>query len=203
MRLRGAFSLYYICPMQDIISQFEEATRVLAEFVSDHSNLERIASAGDTMAEAIRNGGKIISCGNGGSMCDAMHFAEEMSGRYRNDRKALPAVSISDPSHISCVGNDYGYDFVFSRYIEALGQSNDVLLAISTSGNSANVINAVKAAKAKGMKVIALTGKDGGKMAGMVDLEIRAPHSPYADRAQEIHIKVIHSLIHHVEQAVI
>ena len=133
-------------------------------------------------------------------MCDAMHFAEELSGRFRNDRKALPAVSISDASHISCVGNDYGYDKVFSRYIEALGNNGDVLLAISTSGNSKNVIEAIHAAKQKGMNVIALTGKDGGKIKDLCDVEIRAPFSEYADRAQEIHIKVIHCLIEYVEQ---
>jgi D-sedoheptulose 7-phosphate isomerase len=155
------------------------------------------------MVNAIQQGHKIISCGNGGSMCDAMHFAEELSGRFRNDRKALPAVSISDASHISCVGNDYGYDFVFSRYLEALGQSGDVLLAISTSGNSKNVLHAITAAKAKGIKVIGLTGKDGGKIAGLCDVEIRAPHSTYADRAQEIHIKVIHSLILHIESKLV
>jgi D-sedoheptulose 7-phosphate isomerase len=142
-----------------------------------------------------------MSCGNGGSMCDAMHFAEELSGRYRNNRPALAAVSISDPSHLSCVANDYGYDFVFSRYVEGLGQTGDVLLGISTSGNSKNVLLAVEAAKAKGIHTIVLTGKDGGQLAGLADLEIRAPFSPYADRAQEIHIKVIHSFILGIEQS--
>lgn len=189
--------------MQHITDQFQEAARVLAEFNANGDNFRKIESAGNLLADAFKAGKKVISCGNGGSMCDAMHFAEELSGRFRNDRKALPAVSISDPSHMSCVGNDYGFDFAFSRYVEALGNDGDVLLAISTSGNSSNVINAINAAKAKGMKVIALTGKDGGKMADMADVEIRAPHSQYADRAQEIHIKVIHSLILHVEQAVI
>ena len=132
-------------------------------------------------------------------MCDAMHFAEELSGRFRNNRPALAAVSISDASHISCVGNDYGYDKIFSRYIEALGKPNDVLLAISTSGTSKNVLQAIEAAKAQGIKVVGLTGKDGGAMKDLCDIEIRAPHSTYADRAQEIHIKIIHSLIHYIE----
>ena len=132
-------------------------------------------------------------------MCDAMHFAEELTGRYRDNRGALPAVSISDPSHISCVANDYGYEFVFSRYLEAMGQKGDVLLAISTSGNSKNVLKAIEVAKTKGMIVVGLTGKDGGAMAQLCDIEIRAPHSEYADRAQEIHIKVIHSLIDFIE----
>ena len=188
--------------MQNIIEQFREAEKVLAEFNSNEENFKNIELAGKLLINAFQKGNKVISCGNGGSMCDAMHFAEELSGRYREDRKALPALSISDPSHISCVGNDYGYDRIFSRYLEAVGNTGDVLLAISTSGNSANVINAIDVARAKGIKIIALTGKDGGKMAGLADVEIRAPYSKYADRAQEIHIKVIHSLIGYVEQGI-
>jgi D-sedoheptulose 7-phosphate isomerase len=182
-----------------IKNHFEEAQKILAEFLNKEDNFKKIESAGKIMADAIRSGHKIISCGNGGSMCDAMHFAEELSGRYRDNRRALPALSISDPSHISCVGNDYGFDYIFSRYIEAVGQPGDVLLAISTSGNSGNVIHAIEVAKAKNMKVVGLTGKDGGKIAQICDVEIRAPHSQYADRAQEIHIKVIHSLIDFIE----
>ena len=182
-----------------IDQHFEEAKNTLAAFHIPE-NMEKIAEAISWMSASLQNNGKIISCGNGGSMCDAMHFAEELSGRYRNNRKSLAAVSISDPSHISCVANDYGYDFVFSRYVEGLGHSQDVLLGISTSGNSKNVILAVQAAKALGMKTIVLTGKDGGKLAEIADLEIRAPHSDYADRAQEIHIKVIHALIDGIER---
>jgi len=182
-----------------IDQHFEEAKNTLAAFHIPE-NMEKIAEAISWMTASLQNKGKIISCGNGGSMCDAMHFAEELSGRYRNNRKALAAVSISDASHISCVANDYGYNFVFSRYVEGLGHSQDVLLGISTSGNSKNVILAVQAAKALGMKTIVLTGKDGGKLAELADLEIRAPHSEYADRAQEIHIKVIHALIDGIER---
>jgi len=181
-----------------IADQFSDALEILQEFNSE-SNFEKIENAGSVMVSSILGGGKVISCGNGGSMCDAMHFAEELTGRFRDDRNAIPAVSISDPSHITCVGNDYGFDSIFSRYIEAIGKSNDVLLAISTSGNSANVIKAAQAAKNIGMKVIGLTGKDGGQLATICDVEIRAPHSDHADRAQEIHIKVIHSLIGYVE----
>jgi len=185
-----------------IKNNFEEAQQILDTFISDDNNFNLIEEAGNLIFESLKNNGKVISCGNGGSMCDAMHFSEELSGRFRNDRRALAAISISDASHISCVGNDYGYDFVFSRYIEGLGNANDTLLAISTSGNSKNVLNAINSAKAKGMKVIGLTGKDGGEMAQLCDVEIRAPKSTYADRAQEIHIKVIHSLIHYVEQKI-
>ena len=182
-----------------IAAHFISAQEILAQFQSSE-NIDKMALAIEWMASSLKNEGKIISCGNGGSMCDAMHFAEELSGRYRNNRKALAAVSISDPSHISCVANDYGYDFVFSRYVEGLGHSQDVLLGISTSGNSKNVILAVEAAKEIGMKTIVLTGKDGGKLAEIADLEIRAPHSEYADRAQEIHIKVIHAFIDGIER---
>ena len=181
-----------------IKKQFEESQRILSEFQTEE-NFQKINTAIELMSAALKNGNKIISCSNGGSMCDAMHFAEELSGRFRNNRKGLAAVSISDTSHISCVANDFGYDFVFSRYIEALGQSGDVLLGISTSGSSKNVILAVEEAKKKGMKTLVLTGKDGGKLAGLADLEIRAPYSEFADRAQEIHIKIIHNFILGIE----
>jgi D-sedoheptulose 7-phosphate isomerase len=182
-----------------IKAHFEEAQSILNTFLSNSDNFTALENAGKIMVDSIKNGGKIISCGNGGSLCDAMHFAEELTGRYRNNRPALPAIAISDVSHMACVGNDYGYEYVFSRYLEALGKKGDVLLAISTSGNSKNVINAIEVAKKIGVKVIGLTGKDGGKMANLCDVEIRAPHSEYADRAQEIHIKCIHSLIDYIE----
>ncbi len=182
-----------------IENNLKEARHLLDQFIAEPGNIEAIEKAGKLLVKTFKKGNKVISCGNGGSMCDAMHFAEELSGRFREDRKTLPAISISDPSHISCVANDYGYDKVFSRYIEAIGNKGDVLLAISTSGNSMNIINAINAAKTKEMTVIGLTGKNGGKMATLCDIEIRAPHSQYADRAQEIHIKIIHSLIHYVE----
>lgn len=184
---------------KQIADHFFEAAEILQKF-NTSENFEKLESAGVLLVESLKNGGKIISCGNGGSMCDAMHFAEELTGRYRNNRPALAAISISDASHISCVSNDYGYEFVFSRYLEALGNNGDVLVAFSTSGNSKNVINAIKVARDKGMKVVGLTGKDGGEMASLCDVEIRAPHSQYADRAQEIHIKCVHTLIDFVER---
>jgi len=178
--------------------QFSESLECLQSFIESNP-FAKIELAIEWMSQSIENGHKIISCGNGGSMSDAMHFAEELSGRYRNNRPSLAAISISDPSHITCVANDYGFDFIFSRFIEGLGKEGDVLLGISTSGNSQNVINAVEKAKEKGMKTIVLTGKDGGKLARLADLEIRAPHSDYADRAQEIHIKIIHAMIGGIE----
>ncbi len=189
---------------QDVIGQeLKEAQTVLEIFLSDPVQIEKIENAARMMADAISNNGKIISCGNGGSHCDAMHFAEELTGRYRDNRRALPAIAISDVSHLSCVSNDFGYEYVFSRYIEGLGQPGDVLLGLSTSGNSANIIRAAEAAKAKGMKVIIMSGKDGGKLAGVADIEIRVPHFGYADRIQEIHIKVIHIFMLLIEKMVL
>ncbi len=185
-----------------IKQQFSEAAEVLNDFVSDSGNIEKIAAAGNLMAACIKKGGKIISCGNGGSMSDAMHFAEELSGRYRNNRKPLPAIAISDQGHITCVGNDFGYDKIFSRFVEALGNKGDVLLAISTSGNSNNVLYAAREAHKKGMKVIGLTGKDGGTLANHCDIEIRVKHNGFADRIQEMHIKIIHTLIGLIEKEV-
>ncbi|HPG74089.1 MAG TPA: D-sedoheptulose 7-phosphate isomerase [Bacteroidales bacterium] len=183
--------------------EFKEAQQVLNEFLLDDSKFEQILLAAEYMVEALKNNNKIISCGNGGSMCDAMHFAEELSGRYRENRPGFAAIAISDPSHITCVANDFGFDHVFSRYIEAVGKSGDVLLAISTSGNSPNIVAAIQSAHCRGMKVIGLTGKNGGAMATRCDVEIRVPHFGYSDRIQEIHIKIIHSLIHIIERRLV
>ena len=185
-----------------IKNNFTEAADILNVFLSDDQNIKKIEQAAEMMISSLKMGNKIISCGNGGSMCDAMHFAEELTGRFRNDRQAIAAISISDPSHISCVANDYGFEQVFSRYIDAVGKEGDVLLAISTSGNSKNIIRAIESAKKKKMIVIGLTGKDGGVMASNCDQEIRSPKSAYADRAQEIHIKIIHSLIQCIESGI-
>lgn len=183
-----------------IKNELEEAQQVLSAFLAKQENLQAISDAAKLMTNAINKGSKIISCGNGGSMSDAMHFAEELTGKYRNPRKSLPAIAISDPGYLTCVGNDYGYDYVFSRFVEGMGQSNDVLLAISTSGNSKNVIEAAKKAKQKGMFVVSLTGKNGGELAKYSDVEIRVEHMGFADRIQEIHIKVIHCLIGLIEK---
>ncbi len=187
--------------MEGIIQQnLVEAQKVLSDFLANPIQIQRIESAANCMVEALKSGNKILSCGNGGSHCDAMHFAEELSGRYRENRPSLAAMAISDPSHITCVGNDFGFNFIYSRFIEGLGREGDVLLGISTSGNSENIVEAVKAAQAKGMKVILLTGKDGGKLADFSNvIEIRVQHDGFADRIQEVHIKVIHILIQLIE----
>jgi len=187
--------------MQDSIRKsFLEARQLLDTFVQNGDNFTLIEKAGLMMVEAIQSNHKIISCGNGGSMSDAMHFAEELSGRFREDRPALPAISISDPTHLTCAANDYGFDHIFSRFIEGLGIKDDILLAISTSGNSPNIVNACLAARKKGMKIVALTGKTGGRLAELADVEIRVPHAGYSDRIQEIHIKIIHALIEFIER---
>ena len=189
---------------QDLIRhELNEAAQVLQAFIADPQNLLAIEAAATMIADSFRQEGKVLSCGNSGSHCDAMHFAEELTGRYRENRPGYAGIAISDPSHLSCVSNDFGYEFVFSRYVEAVGRSGDVLLGISTSGNSGNIIRAIEVAKSKGIKTIALTGKDGGKMAGLADVEIRVPHFGYADRIQEVHIKIIHLLIQLIEKEMV
>lgn len=182
-----------------ILDSLKEAETVLQKFISHKDNLKNIDSSIDLMVESYSRNGRIFSCGNGGSMCDAMHFAEELTGRFRKERRPLPAMAISDSSHISCVANDYGYEFIFSKYIEAWANVNDVLVAISTSGNSQNVINAVEIAHKKGMKVIGLLGKGGGQLKSLVDIPIIVD-STISDRIQEIHIKCIHIFIEGIER---
>jgi D-sedoheptulose 7-phosphate isomerase len=189
--------------MQDqhlILQELQAASDLLTKFYTDQNNLLKIETAASLMITSIQQGGKIISCGNGGSSCDAMHFAEELTGRYRENREPIAAISISDPSHITCTANDFGYSHVFSRYLKALGKEGDVLLAISTSGNSENVVKAAELAKSKNIKVVSLTGKSGGKLAEFSDVLINVPHEGYADRIQEIHIKVIHIFMMLIEK---
>lgn len=183
-----------------IEKHFNEAATVLERFRGNEENLKAVHDAGELFLAAVRGGGKLISCGNGGSMCDAMHFAEELTGRFRGDRPPIAAVSISDPGHLTCVGNDYGFDQVFARFVQAHGRPGDALLAISTSGNSPNVLRAAEVAKGQGMRVVGLTGKDGGALAPLCDVEVRVPHQGFADRVQEVHIKVIHAWIDHIER---
>lgn len=182
-----------------VMDDLKEASKVLNDFINKADTEEKIEKAISLMSDSIKNGGKIISAGNGGSMCDAQHFAEELSGRYRNDRPAYPAIAVCDPSHLSCVGNDYGFDYVFSRFLEGLGFKGDVFLGISTSGNSRNIIECCKVCKDKGLKSIVLLGKDGGKLKDVCDLPIIVPHFGYADRIQEVHTMIIHIMIRGIE----
>jgi D-sedoheptulose 7-phosphate isomerase len=177
-----------------------ESATALEALLANEAALAAIVAAGRLIADALKAGKRIYSCGNGGSMCDAMHFAEELSGRFRDDRPGYAAMAISDPSHLSCVGNDYGYDRVFARFIEAHGRAGDVLLAITTSGSSKNVLAAVEAARALGVRVIGLTGKSDTALTRGSDVAVVTPGGRYADRVQELHIKVIHLLIELTER---
>lgn len=183
-----------------VLESLKDAQKTLNDFIDNKENVETIKKSIALLVDSYKQGGKVFSCGNGGSMCDAMHFAEELTGRFRKERKPLAAMAINDPSHLTCVSNDYGYDYVFSRYVEAWGNYGDVLLAISTSGNSPNVILAVESAKKKGMKVIGLLGKGGGKLKDMVDLPL-VVDANISDRIQEVHIKCIHIFIEGIERS--
>ncbi len=188
--------------MENFISHaFNHAQETLNKFIANEENFSIMEKAINEMVQAIKGNGRVISCGNGGSMCDAMHFAEELTGRFRKDRPAMPAVAVADPSHITCVANDYGFEYIFSKYVEAHGQKGDVLLAISTSGNSPNCLEAVKSAHAQGMKVVGLLGKGGGKMKDLVDFPI-VIEAELSDRIQEMHIKIIHTFIEGIERQV-
>jgi len=182
-----------------IKDSLQEAEQCLGKFLKNENSVTCIARAASICSEAIKKGNKIISCGNGGSLCDATHFAEELTGRYRNSRRSLPAISINDPAYMTCVGNDFSFEDIFSRYVEGVGQKGDVLLAISTSGHSKNIINAADAAHAKGMKVIALTVEGKNELSDKANVSVCAPFAPHSDRIQEIHIKVIHILIQVIE----
>ena len=186
--------------MKEIVEHsLREAQRALDLFISDPDSIDSITSAAALMTECLKDGGKIMSCGNGGSLCDASHFAEELTGRYRGNRKPLPAMAINDPAYLTCTSNDYEYGVVYSRSVEAFGKPGDVLLAISTSGNSANVVKAAEVARTIGMKVVGLTAKGETKLKDLSDVCICAPRTAHSDRIQEIHIKVIHILIEQIE----
>lgn len=182
-----------------ILSSLQEAHKTLTRFIEDKENVTKIDQAIQTFVASFKGGGAVFSCGNGGSMCDSLHFAEELTGRYRKDRAPLPATGISEAGHITCIANDFGFEHIFSRFVEAWGKKGDTLLAISTSGNSANVIKAVEVAKSKGMKVVGLLGKDGGKLKSMVDVAL-VIDCPITDRIQEVHIKCIHIFIEGIER---
>lgn len=190
--------------MKDLITfSLKEAQDSIAAFLGDEDNIIRIEEAAKLLISTLQNGNRVFSCGNGGSMSDSMHFAEELTGRFRNNRQGFSAVAISDPGHITCVGNDFGFDYIFSRYLEANGRSGDCLLAISTSGSSANVIEATKYARANGMTVISLTGTPGSKLGEEATIDVSTVETSYADRVQEIHIKIIHILIEMVEYGLV
>lgn len=183
-----------------IQSSLQEAHAALTNLLANPERLASIEKAAQLLIQVFEAKGRVYSCGNGGSMCDAMHFAEELTGRYRLDRKALGATAISDAGHLTCVGNDHGYEQVFSRYIEAHGRPGDCLVALSTSGTSKNIIRAAEAAKAAGMSVIILSGRPSEKLEPLSTVYINTPGGQFADRVQELHIKVLHILIELIER---
>ena len=184
----------------NVLDDLRQEYEVLGNFIAKEDTRELIEKAIEIMASALKADGKIISAGNGGSMCDAQHFAEELSGRFRDDRPAYAAIAICDPSHLTCVGNDYGFDYVFSRFVEGLGKKGDVFLGISTSANSKNIIETCKVCRQKGIKTVLLLGKDGGRLKDYGDLNIIVPHQGYADRIQEVHTMIIHIMIRGIEE---
>ena len=183
-----------------ILDALLESRDAVNKLIKNEETIRAIAQSGSLIIEAFKKKNRIFSCGTGGSMCDSIHFAEELSGRYRDDRKGLPAIAIADPGHITCVGNDYGYEYIFSRYLQAHARGGDILVAISTSGNSPNVVKAAEYALSKNIEVIALTGNVKSKLSALASIEICTPVGRYADRVQEVHIKVIHILIELVER---
>jgi D-sedoheptulose 7-phosphate isomerase len=182
-----------------IQGELDTYARVAQAFASDPDNARKLESLARVCAESVRNGGKILAIGNGGSCADAVHFCEELTGRYRNDRAPIPAIACSDAGHITCVGNDYGFEHIFSRWVDGLGNAGDVLVALSTSGNSANITRAVDVAKANGLHVATLLGKGGGKLAGAGDTEWIVPGET-SDRIQELHMLILHALVGAIER---
>ncbi len=186
--------------IDSIKKSLNEANATMQKFISDTAVIESIEKAALLMAESLQKGGKIIACGNGGSLCDATHFAEELTGRFRKNRRPLPALSINDPGHITCVANDFGFEYIFSKYVEALGAENDILFAFSTSGNSGNVIRAAEAAIQKGMKVVGMTRKGENALSKIADIAIQVEHAAFADRIQEMHILAVHIIVECIEE---
>ena len=186
-------------PMKRIQQHFEESAQLAEQLLGDKAFLETMQQGAELLVEALGSGHKILTCGNGGSMCDAMHMAEELSGKYREDRPPFAALAMSDASALTCIGNDYGFDQVFSRQTQALGKPGDVLVCISTSGNSQNVLQAARKAKELGMRVLSLTGNGGGALGDLADVDVSVPWSGFADRIQEVHIRCIHSWIDAIE----
>lgn len=185
---------------QPIRAALEEAGAVLRAFLDDPACLAATTRFADAAEATLRRGGTLYACGNGGSLCDAMHFAEEWTGRFRRDRAPLPALALSDPAHLTCIGNDFGFEQVFARMVEAYGRPGDVLVALSTSGESGNVVEACKAARRRGLTVVGLLGRGGGAAREHCDVAIVVPLATTSDRVQEVHIKVLHAVLEAVER---
>jgi D-sedoheptulose 7-phosphate isomerase len=183
-----------------IRAAFDEAAATLRAFLDDPDGLAGVRRFADAARGALERGGRLLACGNGGSMCDAMHFAEEWTGRFRGDRAALPAIALSDPAMLTCVANDFGFDEVFARGVEALGRPGDLLVLLSTSGESPNMLRAAEAARERELVTVGLLGKGGGALRERVDVPLVVPHATTSDRIQEVHIKILHTVIEVVER---
>ena len=183
----------------NLIESYKTELELLKSFIEQEEEEKMTEKVASELAKTFSNGNKVLICGNGGSNSDALHFAEEFTGKFRKERRALPALAISESSHITCVGNDYGFDYIFSKGVEAFGKEGDVFIGLSTSGNSPNVIKAVEMAKSLGMKTVGLLGKDGGKLKGLCDFEFVIPGET-SDRIQEIHMMILHIIIEGVER---
>jgi len=179
----------------------QDAADALGTLLGDPLTISTIDRTADVLAACLSSGGKIMLCGNGGSLCDAAHFAEELTGRFRADRPAMAAIACADPGHITCTANDYGFEHVFSRWVQALGKPGDVLIVLSTSGNSANIVRSVAAAKHIGLKTVSLLGRSGGALRGACDTEILVPGTT-SDRIQELHMLILHALVEGIEARV-
>ena len=178
---------------------YQDAATLFSSFASDKTQIDKTLVVSSVIAKAFQEGNKVLICGNGGSCCDAIHFAEEFTGRFRKNRKALPVIALSDSAHITCVGNDFGFDEIFSRSVEAYGKTGDIFIGISTSGNSENVLRAASVANQLGLLTLSLLGRDGGKLAGVCDYEFIIPGQS-SDRIQELHMAILHILIEGVER---
>lgn len=183
----------------DLLESYKTSASLLSQFIENEAKQKETERVVKQLVHTFQNGNKVLICGNGGSNCDALHFAEEFTGKFRHERRPLPAISLSDSSHITCVGNDYGFDYIFSRGVEAYGKSGDLFIGISTSGNSKNIIKAIEKAKVMDMKTCVLLGKDGGKLKGVCDYEFIIPGET-SDRIQEIHMMILHIIIEGVER---
>ncbi len=186
---------------EKIIYSVQDAIRATEQLITPHA-VDFMTEVAQALTQAFMSGNKVIIAGNGGSLCDASHFAEELTGFFRNYRAALPAIALSEPGHITCVGNDIGFEWVFSRGVEAYGKPGDIFVGLTTSGNSINLVNAFETAKRLGLTTVAFLGKEGGKIKGMSEYELIIEGFKTSDRIQEAHMVAIHTIIEITEHLI-
>lgn len=184
---------------QGILKSVEDSVRAISQLQLPHA-VTFMESAAQLIAKCFQNGNKVLIAGNGGSLCDAAHFAEELTGLFRNFRPALPAIALTEPGHITCTGNDIGFEWVFARAIQAYGKKGDVFIGLTTSGKSPNIVKAVQVAQELGLSTITFLGKGGGKLKGVAELELIIEGFETSDRIQEAHMAAMHIIIEFIEQ---